>query len=405
LSRWLAQPAGRRSLEDLLACVPLGSRRQTRELVLEWSQQAEAIFREIDLRAFVERALRHAAALPDAWLRELRELAERLRSGFPSTRELLEGAHRVFAVFLLVLLAANLFFPDNLYAKHGGGARGPSSAFAFSDPASGGSPFRFRGYSSGTSYHFRVYDAQGREYPSQPFVFADPARGARPVSALLALTPELRLLDSGAIAYGAPIPGYQFLLEPDRLEVSDSAGRSLLAVHPGPALLEQAAQSLTAQAPLIDKVIVDHRRWLDWTRWAGGLPQGREAVSEMGELERMKAAVASARAVWGASPSRSTFAPEPGWTAIFPGIFLEPPRGGGRDATVIVISSDGTPHHRSLAPPAVLTDEDRFLFWVLYYRLTTFRDARLEWTVNRWQSVHGAALGQRPTAPAPEARR
>src|SRR5262249_58586509 len=119
-----------------------------RELVLEWSADADALLRGVDLRLFVNRLLERAAALPAVWRRELVELAERIKDGVPSTRELFEGAWRVFAVFLLVLLVANLFFPDNLYAKgssghSSSGTSGPS--LAFSDPAPSSLPFRYHG--------------------------------------------------------------------------------------------------------------------------------------------------------------------------------------------------------------------------------------------------------------------
>src|SRR2546430_2174791 len=57
-ARWIQQPEGRRSLDTLLACVPLARRGPARERILEWSHHAEVMFRELDLRAFAERALR-----------------------------------------------------------------------------------------------------------------------------------------------------------------------------------------------------------------------------------------------------------------------------------------------------------------------------------------------------------
>lgn len=408
---WLRQPSGGRSLDELLACLPLSQRGQTRELVLEWSHHAELLFREVDLSAFLERALRHAATLPQAWLRELRELAERIRDGLPPLRELLYPAYRVFAVFLLVLLVANLFFPDNLYAK-GGSARGGSSGihtlaggsgFHFTQP--GPSPsFRSRSYSGVRSYgpySRTVRNAQGAEFDAQPFLFSDPGAGLKPIPALLVLTPDLRLLDNGTLAYAVSVPGYQFLLEPGRLAVLDVAGNELLALHPG-TLGSAAARSLEGHAPLLDKAIADHRRWLEWTRWGSMLPPGHEASSELGELERIQRAFAAALGTWRSAAAPADFAPATGWKPVFPGIFAEAP--GTPDAAAILVSPLGTSRLIPLGPPAELRDDARLLYWILYQRVWVGGDRSFRPVVERWERRHGSALGIKPV-PMPGRRR
>ena len=239
---WLRGCEGNRSLGELTRSLPIAERGPIRELVLEWAQHVETLLREVDLPVFLDQALAQARRLPAAWARELSALRERIRDGLPSSDELLHKAYRVLAVLLLVLVLANVFFPDNLYAKgyssgvHSGGSSGAFHGFSFSGPSTRFTPYRSRSstWSHGGSPRSsgRVYDAQGQEYPAQQYEFSDPQKGRRSIAALLALTRELQLLESGQIAYVAPIPSHRFLLEPGRLHVLDADGQETLTLSP-----------------------------------------------------------------------------------------------------------------------------------------------------------------------------
>jgi spermidine synthase len=411
-ARWLREPEGRRTVEELVACLPLAQRGQTREAFLEWSEQAEVLVRAVDLRAFVERALARARDLPRGWVRELRALRDRLRDGLPPMGELLRVAYRVFAVYLLVLLLVNLFFPDNLYAKgwssSGSGrswssSSGPSApfhGFAFTDPSPPVLPYRHRpAVGPGVSPYrpgvprSRVYDPHGREHAAVSLTFTDPGGERKPVSALLALTPDLQLLESGALAYKVLVPGYHGLLEPGRLRVLDTAGREVHALLPPTALETEAREQILAQTPLIERALEDHRRWLDWVRWGVVFPQGGGAASQLAELEAIARAVDAAQRMWRAAGPSPLFRPQPGWVPVFPGIYLAPPGSAGPDATVYVVTPQGTVAGRDLAPPTEVRDEERFLFRVLTRRLAEARDASLEASLARWVEAHGPALG------------
>ncbi len=418
-ARWLRAPAGRRSVEELLASLPLSWRGQTREALREWSDQAEVLFREVDLRAFVERALRRAGELPAAWARELRALRARLADGLPPLGELLHQAYRVFAVYLLVLLLVNLFFPDNLYAKgwssssssrlHGGSygsdsdsGSGAFEGLHFSDPAAPGA-FRFRPLLSRPGV-VRVYDAQGRDYPALAVVTAAPGGAPRPTRSLLALTPDLQVLETGGISCGPPLAGYQCLLEPGRLRVLDAAGTEVVALLPPGSLERDVAARSAAQLPLVEQALADHRRWLEWTGWASGTALGREAASELTSLEGIRRALQAAGRTWTAGPPRPQpqFEPSPGWVTLVPGLYLEPPALATDPPTAIWVAPDGTRRRQSLDPPAVLEPADRFLFRALERRLLEGRDHSVAVTVARWRALHGAALGA-PRAPLPPA--
>jgi spermidine synthase len=409
-ARWLRAPAGRRSLEELLACLPLSWRGQTREALLEWSDQAELLFREVDLRAFVERALRRAGALPRAWVRELRRLRDALHRGLPSLGELLQHAYRVFAVYLLVLLLVNLFFPDNVYAKgfsssssrstssysSGSSSSSPFSGFNFTDPTQPG-PFRYRP-AFVRSASGAVYDPRGRAYPPFPVFLPAPhaaAAGPQPVAAVLALTPDLQLLDNGAVACGPALLGYQCLLEPGQIRVLDASGGEVTRLLPPASLETEAATRTREQVSLIDQAVRDHRRWLDWVGWASGMAPGQEATSEMTSLTGMRRALQTAGKAWepASRPPRPAFEPPARWVTLFPGLYLEPPAFAAQDVTVVWVAPDGRERRQSVQPPATLGAADRFLFRALERRLVQGKDQSLSLPVAQWREVHGAALG------------
>jgi spermidine synthase len=414
---WLRQADGRRSLGELLACLPVAERGQVRDVLLEWSRHVEALLRGVDLRLFLEELLQRARELPQAWRQELHALKDRLREGIPSGEELLHLTHRVLAILLLVLVLANLFFPDNLYAKgfssssgHGGyGLDSPTFyGFSFSNPTARYGPFRSRSTYAGSRFPASgsttppswVFDTQGREYPALRFTFTDAQGGRRPIAPLLALSKDLQLLETSGIAYTAPVPGYRLLLDPGRLRVLDREGVEVLALLPDARLEEEVRQQLRAQGPLIEKAISDHQRWLDWVRWAATTAGGKQAASELAALEAIRQAVASARATWENATLRPDLAPAAGGTAIFPGVYLEPAGPDALGRSVVLLSPEGAAHSRSIAPPPALTREDRFVFWVLNRWLAEGRDPSLRDVIARWIETHGEALGVRSARPS-----
>ena len=394
-ARWMRQPEGRRTLDTLLTCVPTVQRDAARAQILEWARQAEIMFREVDLRAFAERALRQAARLPEAWRRELAEFAARVRDGLPTLRELLEVTWRVFAVFLLALLLANILFPDNAYAK---GYRSSSSSSSSSSesgppPEEVVAPFGFR--TSPAERHVRVADARGKHHPSASFMIGE-GLARRRVTPLLALTPALRLLPSGEVGYHAQIPEHQLLVHPDRIDVIAAAdGEHVISLVPSPSVLEETASALTAQEPIVERAIAQHRRWLDWTRWGAALPPGREAQREMAELESMRQSFAAARSAWQASTSRPDVGPRPGWHQLLPGLYFDPSRRDRRHLVAHV--RDGSERRWSIDPPERLTSQERFLYAVLQWRVRTANESQWGPIIERWAQVY-------PDLPKPRQR-
>jgi spermidine synthase len=389
---WMQAPRGRRTLERLLRCLPLSQRHQTRETILEWSGHAEALIRQIDLRSFTDEALRRASGLPKAWRRELRRARE--IAGELDMRSAFEQAYRVFAVFLIVMLLANLCFPDNLYAKgfssHYGGGSGSGQGFSFS-----------------RSYHssHRYGGPRGASRGSQGLKFT--GSGGRPafVEDMLALTPDLHLLENGAISYNTRLAGYQALLEPARLRILDGAGAEVMSLLPAQRLVETVRAALSTQRTLIDRAGREHQKWLDWIAWAKPLDLDKTAASEMESLDKLGQAIAAAQEAFAAATPPAAFTPAPDAIRakeILPGIYLLRAELGSTEFSELLFVKDGgIESRRSLQPPLDLTAEDRFVYVLLQ---SAFQQGEL--SLNRaltaWNQAHGGALSSKPVqAPNP----
>jgi hypothetical protein len=262
-----------------------------------------------------------------------------------------------------------------------------------------------------------VADIRGRSY--RPHQILVPVAGAspQPVPSLLALTPELQLLESGAVSYATGIAGFQCLLEPSRLRVADARGQGALSLLPPRSLVSEVTRQLEAQVPLLEKARADHQRWLDWVGWASVIGPGREALAELRQLDGIRQAVDTARTAWQPAAQPSTFEPRSAWVTLFPGAYLDPGdfvqvgRVGGRWVLVLVgsaypeppvlvhpvprlvlVEPDGHVRREVPVPPESLTPRDRFLYRLLERRLVSGRDESLRPAVQRWREQHPALL-------------
>ena len=278
-AEWLDSSKGHRTLDGLLHCLPLTQPDQTRELILNWSDHAENIFRQVDLRALTDAVLSRAVELPQQWRRELERLRDRLQDGMPTLRELLEETYHAFAVLLIVMLLANLFFPENLYAK--------------------GNP----------------------QWP-QPQA-AETARPRASADVQVRLSNEMTLLKSGDIAY-APrnAKSYDAVVRPDRVEVRNADGEKVYDLAPSSELHEQVTASLRSQNAVVQKTIADHDRWSEMAKQLNaGSDSALPSVSDREKLVASQTALQNSLKQWEAAPA----APHPaGSTALLPGIYLPP---------------------------------------------------------------------------------
>lgn len=432
-ARW-ARSSGKRSLEELLLCLPLARRDQTRRALLEWSRQAETLFRETDLKAFCDATLKRAAGLPRAWVRELEAMSERLKLGRPELREMLEQAYRVFAVFLLILLTVNLFFPDNLYAKGfsshywGGRSSGSSSSPSWNwgrrsragdyDAPSPWEysrtryrPYRRRYYYGGYGYGYGrgvqrapLYDSRGQQQPSLRMMFSDPKGGAKPLDGMLALSAEQQLLENGTVGCQLGLEGFQCLIEPDRVRYLDASGADVIAAVPPAEYLGATGRLLREQRPLLANALKEHRRWLDWTGWAAraGLT---DDTKELAQLQTIDATLALAEKNWApaAAPALPAGVPDERWATLAPGIWLEPANAEHPTAPLILWAEPGRVlRRRGVLPPLDLREEDKLMFRMLHKRFTAGKDEPLREIMSAWSQAHGQALGLKlPIPPRP----
>ena len=170
-------------------------------------------------------------------------------------------------------------------------------------------------------------------------------------------------------------------------------------------LSSRLGYDFSAADAAIEKAIADHRRWVEWTRWAAVTAGGRQAASELAALETIRGTVATAWDAWAGAAPGPAADPGAGWYGIFPGVYLEPPKLAPAARMVALVSPEGRIRTRPLGPPPALADEDRFLFWVLNRRMTEGRDPTLKDVLARWVESHGEALGVRPAPSAAAERR
>ncbi len=304
-SAWLKTPQGKRSLEELLRCVPSTGRLKAEGFVAQWSGQCETTFRGLNLEEFARETLKRAAELPKRFVRELRRLLALLKSRMPSSRELLFSAYRVFAIFLIMLVLVNVVFPDNLYAKgySGGGGGWGGSGFSFSRP--------YR------SHYYRSNFSTG----SVKFRFTDSKGNALNTYSLMQLNKNMCVLDSGTISYDPGLPGFTCLLEPGKLTVlSRKEGGKLMELPSTKELYAQALESLEQQKKILGPAMAEHKRWLEWIRWAPLSGEQKKMDMELAQLGSIDRALDTAISSWkGALPPEAQ--PRDGWKQIFPGIY------------------------------------------------------------------------------------
>ena len=117
----------------------------------------------------------------------------------------------------------------------------------------------------------------------------------------------------------------------------------------------------------------------------------------MAELEAIKRALDAAHGAWRTAAS-PLVVPRPGWTAVFPGIYLEPRAAERIGPTVVVVTPRGQVRARSLVPPEAITDEDRLVFRILERHASRTGNGPLKDALARWVDVHGRSLGGPPEA-------
>lgn len=410
---WLKTPQGKRSLEELLRCVPSTGRQQAEGFVSQWGAQCEKTFRDLNLEEFAKETLKRASELPKQFVRELRRLLALLRSKMPSSRELLFSAYRVFAIFLILLVLVNVVFPDNLYAKgysSGSGGWGGGQSYSFSRPYR--SSYYRRTFSTGTTkFHFTNSNGTGVN-----------------VSSLLQLNKNLCVLDNGAISYDPGLPGFTCLLEPQKMTVlSQKEGGKLLELPSSGDLYSQVLQALEQQKQILVPAMAEHKRWLDWIKWAPLSDEYNKMDLEFTQLKTINQALDTALAAWKNETSPKT-APRDGWKEIFPGIFAgERTSNGplrmiavsadpsqdrvGKPPLLLFVNTDGTtvefdPAMPPEMPESMLPERYVFIYRIMKKAAVEGSYPNMVFALQAWENIYPAlktaqSAGVAPIVPLP----
>jgi spermidine synthase len=124
-------------LERVLRLMPALQRFQTREMIATFLEQPARFLATLDLPGLVERLLRRAADLPRHLVAELRLLRSKLRDLAHDPHALLHLGTRIVTIITLVIIMANLVYPDAIYGKGGSGGADATSGSSISRPIHG----------------------------------------------------------------------------------------------------------------------------------------------------------------------------------------------------------------------------------------------------------------------------
>lgn len=355
----LSAPVGARPDEETLfrrvvELMPALHRHQTRDMIAAFLESPERFLEAVDLPGLVERLLRRAAELPRRLVAELRLLRAKLRAFAGDHAALLRLGMRIVTVVTLVVILANLLYPDNVYGKgsEGGGsgsggesvslARTSRSAYdpraTAPDLATNGG-YRNPGVGRGVSV-----DEVGTAYPARRYRYSSGFYGRRGYSRYRSgtppaaaptedqtayrLTPETDILSDGKVVVLLADDTY-LLLEPDVSTVIDGAtGAPLLFLTSEPAQIWRAAKEIDRQRLGLRRSADGKQAWLDWLDWLEFAPwRSNDDQRELETMKSMADRLEAARATLGAVPDNPPSLPAPpvpGAFELFSGAWLLP---------------------------------------------------------------------------------
>jgi len=106
--------------------MPVQHRYHSAQMTSEWMGYLKALLEEVNLNQLVTSLLERAQELPPQLVRELKQLAEKIRTGQPLTY-VSEHTAEVITLLSVTLLMANLTSPDVVFAKGYSSSSGGSS--------------------------------------------------------------------------------------------------------------------------------------------------------------------------------------------------------------------------------------------------------------------------------------
>lgn len=121
---------------DLAELLPVQHRYQTPKMTAEWTEYLKQLLAEVDLSRLLTTLLERVQELPPKVAKDLKELAEKIRSGQPLAK-LPPSSVQLLVTLSVTLLMANLLTPDAAFAK--GFSRSSSYGRSYSGSGSGSS--------------------------------------------------------------------------------------------------------------------------------------------------------------------------------------------------------------------------------------------------------------------------
>ncbi|HEY9625169.1 MAG TPA: hypothetical protein V6C78_32900, partial [Crinalium sp.] len=123
------------NLATLDPLIPVQHRYHSPMMTREWLGYLRTLLAEIDLQQLIASLLERAQELPPQLVRELKQLAEKTRTGQPLTY-ISEHTAELVTILAVTLIMANLTAPDAVFAKGFYGSRSHSSGSGSSSSSS-----------------------------------------------------------------------------------------------------------------------------------------------------------------------------------------------------------------------------------------------------------------------------
>lgn len=355
----LAKPPGSRADEEtllrrVLKLMPALRPFQTREMIATFLDAPERFLAAIDLPALVDRLLRRAAELPRRLVAELRLLRARLRDLAGNHAALLRLGTRILTIVALVVILANLVYPDMVYGKGGDGGSAGGDSASFASPAHGvynpnaapelatGGGFRDPNFGRGTAV-----DEAGSPYPPRRYRYFPHYFGHRGYTShrqgqppdeppeesetAYKLTPDADVLPDGKVVVALTEQTYLLLGDEVFTVIDQQSGQPLLFLDRDPALIWRVAHELERQSLGLQQSARSKQVWISWMSWLEFAPWHDDDTRELANLQAMAGRLELARTQLGGVPASAPPAPTPplpGAAELFSGAWILPDASG-----------------------------------------------------------------------------
>ncbi|MCC6626697.1 MAG: hypothetical protein IT340_04755 [Chloroflexi bacterium] len=367
LAAALAMPVGHRLAEAALfdrvmALMPALHPDQTRVMIATFLAAPARFLAGLDMAGLVDRLLRRAGTLPGRLVAELRALRRLLARVSLDPERLLGLGLRLVTVVTLVVILANLAFPDAVYGKGGdpgssSATRGATTGLAATsrsvyDPRASESVLAAGSGFRSTSGGRVAVDEGGTAFPARHYrglrssshYRSHASTGATPVAAPVAppveedesdgvyrLTPDTDILPDGRVVTALTDDAYVVLGPQSSLVVDQRTGQPLLTLDREPTQVWRAVKEIERQRDGLKVSAEAKRAWLDWLGWLAFVPDQADDERELANLEIAVWRLEQARAILGSVPAEPPPLPAPplaGASEVISGVWLLPDGSG-----------------------------------------------------------------------------